>query len=63
MSGVHSGVRARIKEVNPKAQFVACTNHSLNLVGVHGASVAIDSITFFGTLERVFVFFSSSTHR
>lgn len=63
MSGVHSGVQTRIREVNPKSQFVACTNHSLNLVGVHAASVAVNSVTFFGTLERVFVFFSSSTHR
>ena len=63
MSGVHSGVQARINAINPKAQFVACTNHSLNLVGVHAASVAINSVTFFETLEKIFAFFSSSTHR
>lgn len=63
MAGKHAGVQARIKETNPKADFVACTNHSLNLVGVHAASVAINSVTFFGTVERVYVFFSSSTHR
>ncbi|XP_031343080.1 uncharacterized protein LOC116170716 [Photinus pyralis] len=63
MSGVHSGVQKRIKDVNPQAQFVACTNHSLNLVGVHAASISIDSVTFFGTLERIYAFFSSSSHR
>lgn len=38
MSGIHNGVQARIKALNPKALFVACTNHSLNLAGVHAAS-------------------------
>ncbi|KAG8226744.1 hypothetical protein J437_LFUL004395 [Ladona fulva] len=63
MLGKHSGVQMRIKAVNQNAQFVACSNHSLNLVGVHAASVAVDSVTFFGTMERVFNYFSSSTHR
>ena len=43
MAGVHTGVQAHIKAINPKA----CTNHSLNLVGIHAASVAVDSVTFF----------------
>lgn len=46
MSGRHSGVQMRIKAVNKNAQFVACSNHSLNLVGVHAASIAVDSVTF-----------------
>ncbi|EFA12671.1 52 kDa repressor of the inhibitor of the protein kinase-like Protein [Tribolium castaneum] len=63
MAGQHTGVQKRIKEINPKVEFVACTNHSLNLAGVHAASVAVNSVTFFGTMERLFLFFSSSTHR
>lgn len=63
MSGRLSGVQTRIKEINPKADFANCTNHSLNLAGSYAASVAVNSITFFGTVERVYVFFSSSTHR
>lgn len=31
MAGRHTGVQARIKEMNLKAEFVACSNHSLNL--------------------------------
>lgn len=57
MAGVHSGVQTRLKEINPNAQFVPCTNHSLNLAGFHAASVSVESVTFFGTLEKVFVFF------
>lgn len=63
MAGIHSGVQQRINEVNSKAEFVACTNHTLNLAGVHAGSESVNSITFFGTVERVYTFFSSSTHR
>ncbi|KAH9638834.1 hypothetical protein HF086_012787 [Spodoptera exigua] len=37
MAGKHSGVQQRIK--NPKVEFVPCSNHSLNLVCLHAASV------------------------
>lgn len=63
MAGHRSGVQTRIKEVNHKALFIPCTNHSLNLACVHAASVAVDSVTLFGTLDRLFAFFSASTHR
>ncbi|XP_008178879.1 zinc finger MYM-type protein 1-like [Acyrthosiphon pisum] len=33
MSGMYTGLQARIKEVNPLATFVPCSAHSLNLVG------------------------------
>lgn len=32
---VDGGVQAKIKERNPKALFMPCVNHSLNLCGVH----------------------------
>ncbi|KAK4877415.1 hypothetical protein RN001_009921 [Aquatica leii] len=63
MSGIHSGVQIRIKAINPNAQYVACSNHTLYLVGVHAASVAVNSVTFLGTMDKVFNYFSSSTHR
>ena len=63
MAGHRSSVQKRISEINPKALFVPCTNHSLNLACVHAASVAVHSVTFFGTLDKLFSFFSASTHR
>ena len=39
MSGKHNGVQKRIKDVNPKAEFVLCSNYSLNLAVVHAAAV------------------------
>lgn len=63
MAGVHGGVQKNIKEINPKALFMPCANHSLNLCGVHSFGSVSSSVTFFGTLERVYTFFSTSTHR
>ena len=31
MTGIHNGVQARIRQEQPKAIYVHCTNHSLNL--------------------------------
>ncbi|GFX66199.1 hypothetical protein TNCV_738601 [Trichonephila clavipes] len=57
MAGWHTGVQQRIKDINPNAEFVPCSKHSLNLVCVHAASVEVNSVTFFGTLERCYFFF------
>ena len=61
MSGHISGVQARLTDLNAKAIFVNCDNHFLNLAGVHAASMDPLIITFFGTVEQVYVFFSVST--
>ena len=63
MAGVHSGVQTRIRQLNSKAMFVPCANHSLNLCGVHAFGSVPSCITFFGTLESIYNFFSCSTHR
>lgn len=38
MSGVYSGLQARIREVAPLADFIPCSAHSLNLIGSYAAS-------------------------
>lgn len=63
MSGHKSGVQQRLATVNPKAIYVNCDNHSLNLAGVHAASHEVVMVTFFGTVQAVYVFFSRSTYR
>lgn len=63
MAGIHTGVQQRLKELNHQAVFVPCDNHSLNLVGVHAAHVNVCAVTFFGTVQQVYAFFSSLTHR
>ncbi|GFR17010.1 40S ribosomal protein S10b, partial [Trichonephila clavata] len=39
MAGCYTGVQQRIKDNNPDVEFVPCSNHSINLVCVHAASV------------------------
>ncbi|XP_044765379.1 uncharacterized protein LOC123321713 [Coccinella septempunctata] len=50
IAGVHSGVQARIREINPKALLVPCANHSLNLCGVHSFATVSSCVTFFGCM-------------
>ena len=57
MAGVRGGVQQKILEVNPKAVFVNCENHSLNLACVHASGVLSVVVTFFGLLKKLFVFF------
>ena len=61
MSGVYSGLQARIKQVNPLVVFVPCSAHSLNLVGSCAAECCEAAISFFGILQELYNFFSVST--
>lgn len=63
MARKYKGVQARIIKVNKFAYFVPCSSHSLNLVGVHAASVSSTMMTFFGIIQYLFVFFSSSPEK
>ena len=63
MAGIYNGVQALILRQNAAALYVPCAAHSLNLVGVHAASINSTMVSFFGTIEKFFVFFSSSTTR
>ncbi|XP_066941102.1 zinc finger MYM-type protein 1-like [Macrobrachium rosenbergii] len=63
MSGHKSGVQQRLVTVNPKTIYVNCNNHSLNLAGVRSASHEVVMVTFFGTVQAVYVFFSRSIYR
>ena len=63
MSGVHGGVQKLIRDQNPLARFIPCSNHSLNLAGSHACSTTVGAVTFFGTVQRVFTSFSGSTGR
>ena len=63
MAGICSGVQCRIKQVNSKAIFIRCANHSLNLAGVHVVASFEHLATFFAVVERFYSFFSASTQR
>lgn len=57
MSGVYSGLQARIKSVSPLAQFVPCSAHSMNLVGTNAAICYQNAIKFFDLLQKLLHFF------
>ncbi|KAL4134847.1 hypothetical protein QTP88_006548 [Uroleucon formosanum] len=63
MKGHKKGVQARILALNPKAAFMPCGCHSLNLVISDVASQSKESITLFGIVQRIFVLFSASVYR
>jgi len=63
MAGIHTGVQKRLLTLNDKAVFIPCSNHCLNLAGVHSVSVTTSSVRFFSTVEELYKFFHSSTIR
>jgi len=58
MSGHLSGVQKRIMGRNPRAIFVNCDNHSLNLVGLHSTSQELEAMVFFRVVESLYKFFA-----
>jgi hypothetical protein len=63
MSGRFNGVQQHIKEVNPLCTYSPCGNHSLNLIGTDAVKSTVEFITFFGTVQAIYVLFSSSPRR
>ena len=59
----HNGVQARVKEVSPKALFIRCYAHSLNLVLVHAIQKNRMTLNYFGTLESLYCFVRNSIYR
>ena len=64
MGGVQTVAQKQILEINPQAQFINCKNYCLNLACVHAAEVHPTVVFFFfGIMDKLFVFFSSSRTR
>ena len=63
MSGTYSGVQAPFHQVNPLAEWISCTAHSLHLVGTAAAESSTDAVRFFGIGQRLYTFLSASPQR
>lgn len=63
VSGMYSGLQARIHEINDLAEHAPCAAHSLNLVGVHAVECAPEAASFFNTVQTLYNFFTASTQR
>ncbi|KAL4092160.1 hypothetical protein QTP88_026713 [Uroleucon formosanum] len=57
----YKSVQARILKQNPRAFFVPCAAHRLNLVLGDTAKSPVRAVHFFGTVERLYTLFSAST--
>jgi len=63
MSGTYKGLRARIQEISPLADWIPCAAHSLNLVGVCSVDCCSEANLFFRLVQSIFYFFSASPGR
>jgi hypothetical protein len=63
MRGKHNGLQKKILEINPRAFFVPCTAHTLNLVVNDAAKINFEASGFFDLVQELYVFFSGSTKR
>ena len=61
MKGKHQGVQKRLLEINPRALYVLCASHYLNLTICDMAYSCIKTISFFGVIQRIYSLFCSST--
>lgn len=63
MSGRFKGLQSRILKRNPKALYVHCQAHCLNLVLVESAKSNICFISFFNLVEKLYTFVANSSKR
>ena len=63
MKGKHQGVQKRLLEINPRALYVSCACHCLNLTICDMAHSCVKAISFFGVIQRIYSLFCSSTKR
>ncbi|XP_062828343.1 zinc finger MYM-type protein 1-like [Anolis carolinensis] len=63
LKGKHVEVQRRILDLNPRAFYVPCGNHSLNLFVNDAALSCSIAADCFSTIQQIFNFFSSSMQR
>ncbi|KAJ3602844.1 hypothetical protein NHX12_030589 [Muraenolepis orangiensis] len=61
--GKRKGVQAALLAINPRALFVPCAAHTLNLVVADAPRSSQDTVGYFGYLQKMFTLFSASTQR
>lgn len=63
MSGRFNGLQSRILKRNPKALYVHCQAHCLNLVLVESAKSNLCFVSFFNLVEKLYAFVANSSKR
>ncbi|XP_012245478.1 uncharacterized protein LOC105681256 [Bombus impatiens] len=63
MRGIYRGVQANVLCVNPKALYIPCGSHNLNLLLGDGAKSSTQTLRLFGILQKIYTIFAASTSR
>ncbi|XP_042449106.1 zinc finger MYM-type protein 1-like [Zingiber officinale] len=63
MKGKNQGVQRRLLDINPRAFYMPCGSHSLNLVVCDMANSCAKAKSFFGACQCMYTVFSNSTKR
>uniref|UniRef100_A0A453MHD6 DUF4371 domain-containing protein n=1 Tax=Aegilops tauschii subsp. strangulata TaxID=200361 RepID=A0A453MHD6_AEGTS len=63
MKGKYRGVQSRLLDVNPRALYMPCACHSLNLTLCDMAKTCEKAVSFFGIVQRIYILFAGSTKR
>ena len=63
MKGHNKGVQKHLLEINPKALYLPCACHSLNLTLSDMAKSCRQALSSFGIIQRIYVLFARSTKR
>ncbi|KAL4084972.1 hypothetical protein QTP88_027831 [Uroleucon formosanum] len=63
ISGVYSGVQARLKSKHKLATYIHCAFYNLNLVLNDAMNSSTEVKNFFGLVEKIYTFFSNSIKR
>nr|XP_047135365.1 uncharacterized protein LOC100212059 [Hydra vulgaris] len=60
IKGKENGVQRKILDINPRAFFIPCSAHSLNLDVNDACKCSLDAISFFGVVQQIYSYFSGS---
>lgn len=63
MRGKNNGLQKRLLELNPRAFYVPCAAHSLNLIVNDAANLNYYTTGFFSIVQELYKYFSSSTKK
>ncbi|XP_065654469.1 zinc finger MYM-type protein 1-like [Hydra vulgaris] len=63
MSGIYNGVKKKINNIQPSAQYVHCASHNLNLLINDAVSGCREVNNFFIILQEIYSFFGNSIKR
>ncbi|XP_074271852.1 uncharacterized protein LOC141595785 [Silene latifolia] len=63
MKGKHQGVQKKLIDINPRAYYMPCGCHSLNLILCDMAETCGKARDFFGIIQRIYTIFANSNKR